>query len=198
MGFDISGSLAVGMEVPKSLIDLAGPFGGLYKDIEQSAQFLATGQPYRAVEKVSPRAGENILAGIRESQHGAVTGKGFPVLDEKGMQYDPSKGETVWKLLGFRGSRRAAVQEREWEAKRVESRYSDEMNKIYQEYRSLVNKGASKEQFAKLYERVDDFNKKITERKLSGTIPYITNTQLRRQEKRMNTPTKRELMRRQQ
>lgn len=197
LGVEISGSLAIGMEVPKTLIDLMGPFGGLYQDIDQSVQYLQTGQPYRAISKVTPRAVENIMMGAKETKTGALTKKGYPIWDETGRkQYQPGMGETAWKMAGFRGSKRATTQEREWESKRIETVYREKRDRIYQEYRSIISSGKlGTSKYVNLLKKIQEYNKEVRDKDLKGLIPLITTKSLKGQVRRMTKPSKRDIAR---
>ncbi|MDD4984635.1 MAG: PLxRFG domain-containing protein [Dehalococcoidales bacterium] len=197
LGIDISGSIAIGMEVPRTLLDLTGPFGGVYESIADSARYLKTGQPWRAVERAAPMAVGNIMTGIREAGQGASTKRGYPIFDEEGKPYEPGPIETGLKVAGFRGSRRAAVGEREWESKRTEGRLSDRKSRIYEQYRAWVKGDGNQEELQKIMDEVRAYNERVDRMGFSGIVPKITPQSLKRQLKRMTTPTKAERGRRQ-
>jgi hypothetical protein len=193
-GVDISGSLSVGMEVPKTLMDLTGPFGGVYNDISQAAHYLTTGQPYRAVEKTLPNVASNLFTAARELRTGAVTKSGYPVWDEEGKPLQPSAVETGLKGMGFRSSRRATLQASEWEWKQMETRYADKRKKIYEQYRAYL-KTWSKDKYQDIMKQIKEYNADVMSEGLQKQVPLITKASIKGQVKRMAKPTKRQMSR---
>lgn len=194
-GTDISGSLAIGMTVPNSLLDLAGPFGGIATDISRSWEFMRTGQTGRAIEQLAPTVLSNPLKAFREATKGAVTSEGHRIWDENGQPYMPSGWETAGRVLGLRSKRRAATQEKELEAKREKKAFAERRNRIYKEFRDwLTTPERDQAAMQDMLDEIKKYNDKIIKANLSGIIPFITRTSLRTQVRGMTGPTKSEML----
>lgn len=195
-GIDISGSLSVGVGIPKSLIELLGPIGGLIEEGMKASGYMATGQPGRAFEKLLPTGLANPLRAVREASTGIVTEKGNRIWDEEGKPLTPSAGETAARAVGFRGSRQAVLSEREREAKKVEARYSDRRSRIYEEFRAyFAEENPSKEWQTKIWDKVHKYNEEVIDKDLRPEIPIITHASIRRQALEMIKPSKKEMAR---
>jgi hypothetical protein len=161
-----------------------------------SWRYLGVGQPYRALEKLAPRALENPLAAIREARQGATTKTARPIWGDDGRKYQPGPVETAWKVAGFRGSERATVQDRQWESRRMEARFDDRRQRIYERYRAYIgNPKRSEKELASILAEVKDYNARVKKAELGGLVPYITPQALRRQAKGATQPTRKEQMR---
>jgi diguanylate cyclase (GGDEF)-like protein len=190
-GVDLSSSLAVGMEIPTTLLDLTGPFGGVYEDLTKAAHYLKTGQPGRAAERALPTALANFPRALREME-GATTSRGNRIWDEQGKPYIPSAAETASRLVGFRSSRRATVQERQWEGKKEIARFNERRNNIYERFRAYLARKGSPEDFQKILDDIAEYNESVINSGRRGLIPLITKQSLKRQSKRFARPTKRQ------
>jgi hypothetical protein len=196
-GVDISGSLSVGVGIPKSLIELLGPIGGLIDEGIKAGQYVGTGQPGRAAEKLLPTGLANPLRAVREATTGIVSEKGNRVWDEEGRPLTPSAGETAARVVGFRGSRQAVLSERDFESKKLEGRYTDRRNRIYEEFRAyFAEENPSKDWQKKIWAKVHDYNNEVIDKKLRPGVPLITHTSIRNQALKMAKPTKKEMARR--
>jgi hypothetical protein len=187
LGVDISGSLSIGIGVPKGLLDLTGAAGGVVEDIQQAGRFIKTGQYGRAVEKAIPRGFENLLRATRERKSGLVSQRGKRVFTDKGKPYMPSKLETFTRAAGFRSAKEATLSERTWESKREESTYNDRKSEIYERYRAYLAK-PSKKEHQEITKLVKEFNRDIK----GKNVARITFESMKRQAKSMRRPTKRQ------
>lgn len=194
LGGDISSSLSVGMEVPKNLLDLSGPFGSLVEDAEKAVRFARTGQPGRALEQFAPAPISRFLGALREMETGAVTSTGKRIWDKDGKPYRPTLAEAFSKgILGVQPAKRAALSARQWEAKREEQNFSSKRKLIYERFRAyLVTPDQSSEDLQKLYDLVVDYNAKVVAMGNPPNIPQITKQSLRNQMRKMMRPTKQE------
>jgi len=189
-GADISGSLAFDPAVPKNLRELTGALGGVAGDIADAYHYWMTGQPVRVAETVLPVGVANIFRAIREL-NGAVTKTGNRVWDENGYPYLPGTGATVLRLLGFRSAERAMLQERQWEAKRQASAFSERRNDLYEEYRAYLS--GQDVALDELWDAIARYNEEVVQGGYTNYVPVITKQSLRRQLLDMARPTKREL-----
>ena len=172
------------MEVPKDFKDLLGPFGGVGGDVAQSWRFARTGQPGRAAEKLLPNAMANVPVALREASAGAVSQRGNRVWDEQGKPYMPTGTETATKVAGFRSSRRATAQERQWEIKKVMAKYGDERNTLYEEYRAYLARPSMRKMSA-ISKKIREYNEKVKANGDDKIVPRITPLSLRGQVRRM-------------
>jgi len=195
-GVDISGSLSIGVGIPKGLLDLTGAIGGVGEDIIKAMNFLNTGQPLRAVEKGLPTGIGNVLRAAREGSRGVTTERGKPVWTEEGKQFKPSTGQTAMRALGFRSSEQATITERTQEAKKVEQRFTDKRSEIYEAYRAwLGNPDKKPGDFKEIFEKIKDYNQKVIDKKLRKEVPLINAMSLRSQAKSVTKPTTKERLR---
>jgi len=190
-GGDISGSLAVDPGVPRNMWQLTGAVGGVLQDFARAGRFLSTGQPGRALESALPVGVGNILKAAREAGGGAVTRRGKRVWDERGRAYMPSPVETGLRVAGFRSSRRATVQARQWEGKKEKFNFSRRRTKIYEAYRAYLTSPTSG-RLEKILDDIKEYNDQVIGSGRIATIPLITTQSIRRQMKRMMRPTRRE------
>jgi len=187
-GIDLSGSLSIGIGLPRNLIELTGVFGGVISDLGQAGRYAATGQPGRAIEKLLPTGIANIPRAIRELS-GATTRSGYRVWDEEGNPYMPRPAETALRVGGFRSSRQATLAGRQWETKRELARFDERRGRIYEAYRAyLMQPSAEKRKV--IYDRIKAYNDAAQE--TGGSVAYITRQSLTRQVRSMARPTKRQ------
>jgi len=187
-GIDLSGSLSIGVGLPRNLVELTGVFGGVLSDVGQAGRYAATGQPGRAIEKLLPTGIANIPRAIRELS-GATTRSGYRVWDEEGNPYMPRPSETALRVGGFRSSRQATLAGRQWETKRELARFDERRGRIYEAYRAyLMQPSAEKRKV--IYDRIKAYNDAAQE--TGGSVAYITRQSLTRQVRSMARPTKRQ------
>ncbi len=189
LGGDISGSFAFDPGVPKNLWDWAGPIGGVAQDIKQALRFIETGQPARALEAALPRGAANLITAFREKGQGARTRSGARIWDETGRILIPDNRDTVLRLLGFRSSRRAALQARQWETRRQQKRFRDRLDKIYEKYRAYLA-APSEKLHKEVMREIDRYNRNLLDSDLAGTVPFITRRALKAQARNMARPRK--------
>lgn len=188
LGMDISGSLAVGIDFPKSWSDFLGAPWAIVEDIGKAHHFLETGRPWRAAEKVLPVGLANISRAFREQREGLTTERGNRVFTDQGKIYHPSLGEMALRIAGFRSSQEATLSARTTEAKREKAYFEEKKRTIYEEYRAYLANPSKKEHEA-VIQKVQEFNKQLREEGIKE-VPRITFEQMRAQMKRMQKPTK--------
>ncbi|HOI95559.1 MAG TPA: PLxRFG domain-containing protein [Syntrophobacter fumaroxidans] len=192
-GIDLSGSLAVGMQTPRTLLDLTGAFGGVVEDIGRAGHYLATGQPGRAAERAAPVVMGNFLRAMREL-NGATTSDGNRVWDEEGKPYIPTGGETAGRVLGFKSGRRATVEARERESRREQAKFSDRRKNIYEEYRAyLSDPERDPEMLRDVLDKVERYNAFLLEHGMRRIVPLISRDSMRDQVRKMLRPSGRRM-----
>lgn len=191
MGVDISGSLSIGVGIPKGFIDLTGAIGGVATEITEAGASLANREPGRAAEHLLPTGLANPLRAMRESKEGATTRNRRRVWDEKGKPYVPGTGASIARGFGFRSTEQAVLSERTWEGHREQGKISDRRNSIYERYRAWMLGGRDRDEYKKIVKEVQDFNRFIRENRLRGES-YITSQSLKNQARRMMRPSKKE------
>jgi len=190
-GVDLSGSLSIGMEVPRSLIDLTGPFGGVYQDITQAAHYMETGQSLRAVEMALPNVMSSVMRAIRELE-GVTKRTGKRLWTEEGEPYVPSIRETITRAAGYRPTKRAAIESRIWESKREAAVWARKRNRIYEKFRGYML-SRDESLLEEIHEEIAKYNEKVIRSGRQNMVPLITRQSLRRQISGMMRPGKKEM-----
>lgn len=193
LGVDITGSLAVGMQVPKNLLDLTGPFGGVFENLAQAGHYVMTGQPGRALEEAAPTAFANILKAYRELD-GATTRSGARIWDENGKPMVPSNVDTAKRALGFKPSERSITEARERESRVEQSNYADRRKSIYEEFRAYsVEREKDPEKLKSILDKIKAYNDAVLRSGQQGIIPLITPQSLKSQVRNLGRPSKSEM-----
>jgi hypothetical protein len=188
-GIDISGSLSIGVGIPKNFIDLTGAIGGVATDISEFAQNLGRGQYAKASENILPAGAANIVRAARESGEGVTTKNNRRVWNEEGKPYTPNTGATVGRAFGFRSANQAVLSERTWEGHREQGKFAEKRSAIYEEYRSWLLGGKDDKEHKAIIKKVREFNNQAKE--LDG-VSRITFESLRRQAQGLEKPSKKE------
>lgn len=191
MGVDISGSLSIGVGIPKNFIDLTGAIGGVGTEIKEAGENLGRGNVGRAAEHLLPTGLSNPLRAMREAEEGVSTRNNRRVWDEKGRPYVPGIGESVSRSLGFRSTDQAVLSERTWEGHKQQTAFAEKRNRIYERYRAWLLGGRDREEYKKIVKEVQDFNAYIRRNKIRGES-FITSESLRNQVRRMQKPSRKE------
>ena len=189
MGVDISGSLSIGVGVPKNFIDLSGAIGGAANEIIEAGESIRNKQYGKAAEHLLPTGLANPLRAAREAKEGVSTRNNRRVWDEKGRPYVPETGATAARVFGFRSAKQAVLSERTWEGHRQQADFSKKRDSIYEQYRAWLLGGRDREEYKEIVRAVQDYNRKI--KGVPGVSP-ITSKSLRDQVRRMQRPSKRE------
>lgn len=192
LGVDLSGSLSIGVGVPKGLMDLTGAIGGVIEDVGAFGQGIATKQYSKAAESILPTGLGNPLRAYRESKEGVSTRDNRPVWDESGRQFVPTGGEAATKALGFRSTRQAVLSERTWEARRQRASFNEKRSQIYRKYRAWILSGRDKERYREIVKEVQKYNRDLHRLGLEREIAPITSQSLKSQSGRMQAPSKRD------
>ena len=180
-GVDLSGSLSIGVGIPRNAYETFGIAGGLAKDVGEAWRYMESQQPVRAVEKVLPTGVANIVRAQREKTTGATTSRGRRLFNDDGSPYIPSRLETVLRTSGFRSSKEAVLATQNWEKTREAGRYKETHDNILEAVRAnALNPDKGKEQ--KINDDIAEYNDKIIESGNGGKIPFITQKSIERQE----------------
>ncbi|OQA29963.1 MAG: hypothetical protein BWY57_03129 [Betaproteobacteria bacterium ADurb.Bin341] len=188
-GVDISGSLSIGVGIPRNMLELTGAIGGVADSVMTGGKALMRGQYSKAVESVLPTGLANPIRATREAREGVSTRANNRVWDERGRPLQPSAGETAARAAGFRSTRQAVLAERTWEGKRQSSHYAELRQSIYQRYRAWLLGKQDKEEHKKIVKAVREYNEKVKDLK-DGEAPKITFASMRGQVSRMQKAPK--------
>jgi predicted RNA methylase len=188
-GVDISGSLSIGVGIPRNMLELTGAIGGVADSAMTGGKALMRGQYSKAVESFLPTGLANPIRAAREAREGVSTRANNRVWDERGRPLEPSAGETVARAAGFRSTRQAVLSERTWEGKRQSSHYAELRQSIYQRYRAWLLGKQDKEEHKKIVKAVREYNEKVKDLK-DGEAPKITFASMRGQATRMQNAPK--------
>lgn len=188
-GVDISGSLSIGVGIPRNMLELTGAIGGVADAAMTGGKALMRGQYSKAVENVLPTGLANPIRAAREAKEGVSTRANNRVWDERGRPLQPSAGETAARAAGFRSTRQAVLAERTWEGKRQSSHYAELRQSIYQRYRAWLLGKQDKEEHKKIVKAVREYNEKVKDLK-DGEAPKITFASMRGQATRMQNAPK--------
>ena len=189
MGVDISGSLSIGVGVPKGLMDLSGAIGGVANEFIEAGESLKNKQYSKAAEHLLPTGLANPIRAAREATEGVSTKNNRRVWDDQGRPYVPDKGSTAARVLGFRSAKQAVLSERTWEGHRQQADFSKKRDAIYEKYRAFLLSPTDRSAYNEIVRAVQDYNRQAVG--VPGVSP-ITNKSLRTQVKRMMQPTRRE------
>jgi len=190
-GIDISSSLSIGVGIPKNFIDLTGAVGGVGNDLKEFGENFGRGQYSKAAEKLLPAGAANPVRAIRESSEGVTTKNNRRVWNENGKPFIPGTAAAVARSVGFRSTDQAVLSERTWEGHREQGKFAEKRNAIYERFRAWTLGGRDRDEYRKIVEEVQKYNRTIRENRIRGVSP-ITSESLRNQTKRMQKPSKNE------
>jgi hypothetical protein len=188
-GVDISGSLSIGVGIPKDFIDLTGAVGGVATELKEAGENLGRGNVGRAAEHLLPSGFANPARALRESSEGVSTRNNRRVWGEDGKPYIPGTAATIARAAGFRSTDQAVLSERTWEGHRQQAEIAERRSAIYEKYRAWLLGGRKREEYKKIVKEVQEFNKAA--KKLRGES-LITSQSLKNQVRRMQKPSKKE------
>ena len=198
LGVDITGSLSVGVGIPKGLWDLTGAPGAVWEDIATAYRFASRGKVGRAIEKGAlPTGLANVPRAFREKAEGITTEQGRRVWDERGRPYVPSATETGLRIVGFGSSSEAVVKARTWESKKAELSFKDRRDAIYEELRAYYsNPNRKTSDYQDIMKKVVKYNKAVRESGMGrAEVPPITTESIRRQRAGVSRPQKKDIER---
>jgi hypothetical protein len=193
-GIDISGSLSIGVGVPKNMWELTGAAGGVYEDAAKALHFLSTGQPGRALEKALPTAFANPFRALREGTHGVTSEKGRPLFDdETGTRLELNAGQMALRAGGFRPSEQAVLSERKQEHRDLVKSFDDRRDAIYEQARAYyADPDRDSVGMTKLMQAQTDYNQSIRDAELVGLVPFMKYSSLREQARSLRRGDRRE------
>jgi hypothetical protein len=195
LGLDISGSISIGVGIPRDLWEWGGAPGGAAKEVYQAWHKAKLGDYGRAAEHLLPNGimGAAPLRAYREHREGITTEIGKRVYDETGKPYMPTAGETAMRALGVRSSRLATTRARLFEGKRQSASFQEKRNEIYERYRAyLADPPGERDQkeHKAIRQEVREFNANIRDLDLKGQVAPITFESMRRQAMEMRKAPK--------
>jgi len=132
-GVTLKGSLKVWYDMPSTLWDIGGAPASVIEDFVTAGGFASRHNLYKAMEYALPNAGAKVLRAVREHKEGMTTRTG-------GLRYHgiepirPDPEDTILRVMGFTPSRLAAMTEAEWHKTKVELKYKEWRNEIYDLY----------------------------------------------------------------
>lgn len=193
LGMDISGSLSIGVGIPRDVWEWGGAIGGVAKEGVTAFNELRKENYSQAAEHVLPAGLANIPKAYREATEGPTTLRGNRVWGEKGKPYQQTAGETGLRLAGFRSSRQATATTRLYEAKTQAAEFNEKRSSIYEAYRAYLAKpSGNSEMHKRIRERVREFNQSIRSANMTGEVAPITFESMRRQQEKMKQASKKE------
>jgi hypothetical protein len=192
-GVDISGSLSIGVGIPKNMIDLTGAIGGVAQGMSESFEDLGRGRYLKAAEGLLPAGASNLMRAGREASEGVSTRSNRRVWDESGRPFKPGAAAVATRALGFRSTEQAVLSERTWESHRQQTDFAGRKSAIYEQYRAWLLGGQDREEHKEIIKKVRNFNQSVKDLGLSSAeVPKITFEALRNQTKGLSKPSKRE------
>jgi len=194
IGGDISGSLSIGVGIPKDMYEWTGAIGGVAKEGITAAREFGQGRYARATEHLLPSGFANVARAVRERGEGVTTERGGRVWDGQGSPLFPTAGETALRTVGLRSSRQATLSARMYEAKRQAAEFNEKKKDIYERYRAyLASTDKNPKKFRAIRLDIREFNAKIRDLRLQGEVSLITYESMRRQAKGMVRAGKKEM-----
>jgi hypothetical protein len=195
IGGDISGSMSIGVGIPKDIYEWTGAIGGVAKEAMTAGKEIGQGRYGRAVEHLLPSGAANIVRARRESGEGVTTERGNRVWDENGRPLEPTGGETALRVMGLRSARQATLSTRLYESKAQAAKFGEKRQDIYERYRAyLASTDKDHDTLRKIRSNVREYNKTVRSLKLKGEgVSLITYEALRRQARGMRRAEKREI-----
>lgn len=190
MGLDISGSLSIGLQIPKNWYEWGGAIGGVVKEIGGGIHKAIIGDYAKATEHLLPTGVAAPIRAYREHKRGVTTEIGKRVYDETGKPYMPTTGETAMRVLGVTSSKLSATKERLYEAKKQVANFQEKRNEIYERYRTYLQNSPEERDMADhraIREDVQKFNQHIKDLNLKGEVAPISFSSMRKQAKEMRT-----------
>jgi hypothetical protein len=187
-GFDISGSLSIGAQMPSNVLELLGPIGGVVTDVWDATRYGWQGQPLRAMEMLAPRALSDVVRAYREETQGITTREYRPMFDETGRPVHPTTFDTITRGLGFRSAEVGRVSMHTSEVKREQAKLTDRRDEIYMRYRAWYSKPVKDVgEYSQITKMIHSYNTVAST--MPGT-PLIRMSSLKEQAKAMNVPSK--------
>jgi hypothetical protein len=192
LGMDITGSLSIGVGVPKGLTDLTGAVGGVFDDLWKSGKFVSTGQYSKAAEKILPTGFSSPIRAYREATSGVTTENGNLLPTDKGTFYKPSAGETALRAAGVTGSEASRLKARMNEARTEVENWRDRRDKIHQMARVyFANPQKTGKDYTKILSMIQEYNKDWMQEGLMGSgIPRLKMSEIREDARKTIRPTK--------
>lgn len=185
MGWDISGSLATGIEIPTKTTDLFGVFGGFAQDIIEALHQASVGDYSKALSKIAPNQISSFYKAVSERDEGVLTSSGQPVYDREGKRLMPTVGEGSQRvLLGIEPYRFGEAKKTTYQGKVELNKMKARRDKIMHMYRLYAAGGShhTPEDLQDIKERIDKYNGMVM--KFGGkntAFPMITYNSLRAQ-----------------
>ncbi|PKN36610.1 MAG: hypothetical protein CVU62_13915 [Deltaproteobacteria bacterium HGW-Deltaproteobacteria-2] len=189
-GIDISGSLSIGIGIPKNFIDLTGAIGGVFTEGKEAIENMGRGDFGKAAEHLLPSGASNIVRAFRENKEGVTTRNNRRVWNEEGKPFVPDIGASVTRGLGFRSTDQAILSERTWEGHREQATMAEKRSAIYERYRAwMIGGRKNNDEYKSIIRDAREFN--AAAKDMRG-VPRITSDSLRSQRRQLSHPSKNE------
>lgn len=187
LGFDVSGSLAVGVEMPRDMYDLFGPFGGVAKDMGHVREAYRDRDARKAFEAAMPTAVANVSKAIREREEGATTRKGRTVFDENLEPFKPTGYETGLRVAGMRSARQASAQDQQYLMRKEQGAFAAKKTDLLDRFEGAVRRGDAQAR-ARVEKDIRQFNQRVLKLGMAARVRPISGASLRRRRKAMVRP----------
>ena len=195
-GMNLKGSLALDVTdlLPTKTSDLLGAPYSLFEDALKGGSSIARGDVVKGVETLLPRFAASPVRGIREATEGVTSKSNQPLFygDErvKADWYD-----ALLRSLSFNPAEISIKREKQWNERQVEDRYRDMRTDLYAQIRRfMLNGGGTKAEWADILLDVEKYNARVRQSRFKS-IPFVTESGIKSQITKMNTPLKREKIR---
>jgi hypothetical protein len=176
IGFDLSGSLKIGLPFPLggTSNDVFGVYLGLALKGARAIDSAFKGEWTRAAENALPAAGENVLKAYRMATKGATNPQGKVMFDENGKPLKLTTGEAIGQAVGFRPEKTAALSQERRTSQNIEAHYSDIRHDLYSRFRIAATDAERQE----VIKAVQKYNREVL--RFKGAVPIIKGDALRR------------------
>jgi len=144
-GVNLKGSLEVNVPMPSeigkmTLTDLAGPAGGVIKDVFKSMEYFSKGEIAKGAESLLPTAFGSMSKAVREGSEGVSTGNYGTVF----YGNEPLKADAIdatLRFFSFNPARLSGIREKQWNEKEVAAKYQERKTEIYRTMKRLHMQG---------------------------------------------------------
>ena len=194
VGVNLKGSLSIGIsDLPTDLESLIGAPWSLGEDFITGSASLIRGDFVKGAEKLLPRVAASPLRGFREASEGVTSRNNQPLYygDER---LRASFTDAVLRSLSFNPAGISSKREEQWKERVVENRYRDMRTDIYAKMRRWALNDRSKGGWADILVDVEQYNARVRQSRFES-IPFITESGIKTQMKKMNSLSKREKIR---
>ncbi len=195
-GINLKGSLALDVTdlLPTQTSDLLGAPYSLFEDAAKGAASIARGDVVKGVETWLPRFAASPVRAAREATEGVTSKNNQP------LYYGDERVKADWydallRSLSFNPAGISIKREEQWNERVVENKYRDARTDLYARIRRfMLNGGGTKAEWANILLDAEKYNARVRASRFES-IPFITESAIKSQLRKMNTPLKREKIR---